>query len=83
MLLDLPLDIRKRLKDYLYYDTLEMEYFKFLHKGVYVDVINELKFLRVGYANNFDLYDNTWRELGGVRIESIIWKRFPRLCFIF
>ena len=83
MLCNLPTDIRERLKEYLYYDDLTMEYFKFLHKGEYADVINELKFLRVAYVNNFDLYDNTWRELGGVRIESIIWKHFPTYVLFF
>ncbi len=77
-ILDLPLDIKKTFKDYLYYDDLTMEYFKFLHKGEYANVINEFKFFFLCYENNVDIYDNTWRSIGGLRVRPYIsWQNFP------
>jgi len=76
--LDLPLDIRRKFKDYLYYDDLTMEYFKFLHKGQFASVLNEFSFFFLCYANNIDMYDNTWRSVGGLRVRPFItWQHFP------
>jgi len=52
-------DCLKTIKDFLYYSKLDMEWFKFLHKGNYNKVLDDIKFLGFEYNNRcFYSYDN-------------------------
>jgi hypothetical protein len=61
MILGLPLDIKKYINEFIYYDELSMEYFKFLHKSSFVLVRREIDFIKLCFDNNMNMYDNTWR----------------------
>jgi len=61
MILGLQLDIKKYINEFIYYDDLTMEYFKFLHKASFVLVRREIEFIKLCFDNNMDMYDNSWR----------------------
>ena len=77
MILGLPLDIKKYINEFIYYDKVSMDYFKFIHKASFELVKREIEFIKICFDNNIDMYDNTWRPY------NIQWLSFSNYALFF